>query len=206
MLTISELLSPLPTAAELFAKSSAPTVANAGTILASDRPKITCRCSNPNRGKKACSCSADAVAKSKEEVSIDGGASGHDLPDGSYERTIDLVRTPATRAVPCPGSQYGSEVDGQYHYPSVHGTYGDHVIVGCNACDRYWKVPYEMKDGDGRASVMVGEPEPRVRAFLAPNAALDAVNDPPFQPDENDSIPQGSPDAGGDLDSPSPLS
>ena len=132
------------------------------------------------------------LQKSENEVSIDGGTAGHDFPDGSYENAINMVRTPAIRSLPCPGSEYGDSVDGQYHYPTIQGTYPDHVIAGCDACDRYWKVPYNVEDKEGRASVMVGTPEPRVRAYLAPNAAVDALNDPPFQPDEDDSTPEAS--------------
>lgn len=126
---------------------------------------------------------ADIVTKSQDEVSIDAGAGGAELPDGSYERTIGMVNGPVRRAVPCPSatSDWGGDSDGTYHYPSVVGTFPDHAIVGCDGCDRFWKVPYEVTSDDGRANVKVGDPEARVRAYMAPAAAVDALNDPPFE-------------------------
>lgn len=125
------------------------------------------------------------VSKSEEEVSIDSGAAGHDLPDGSFERIIALAGPAAMRACPCPGSnEYGGAYDnGAYHYPSTYGTFADHVIIGCEACDAFWKVPYEIKSEDGRADVITGEPEARVRAFLAPAALADAIADPSYEPE-----------------------
>jgi hypothetical protein len=183
MPTVADILSPASSAADVLTKAlAAHPLANVPLV------KGACRCAKPHTGPKA-HCK---TTKSADEVSIDGGAGGHDFPDGSFENTINMVRTPAVRAVPCPGSEYGESIDGQYHYPTIQGTYGDHVIVGCDACDRFWKVPYSVTENDGRASVMVGEPEARIRAFLAPNAAVDALNDPPFQADEDDSLPDGS--------------
>jgi hypothetical protein len=129
----------------------------------------------------------ELVLKSEDEVSIDSGTGGHDMPNGSYERAISLAGGPTIKATPCPSSQSGPYYDdyspnGAYHSPHVVGTFPDHTIVGCDACDRYWKVPYEIKDDEGRATVMTGEPEARVRAFMDPAAAKDALSDPPFNP------------------------
>jgi hypothetical protein len=129
---------------------------------------------------------ADIFTKSVDVVQP--GQYGDKKVAGSMEAFIQTVRDPLIAGCGCPFSgeldetgaltrDHSKNQEQPFHYPQVDATFADKGIVSCSDCGKTWAVPFTLGDGD-KDSVVTGEPEERIQAFISPEHLQDDAQNP----------------------------